>query len=49
MNDNPKSSLDKFINLTLNRSLGAGLEKLLQSIENDASKEKHHAQVQRFS
>ena len=42
MSDDPKSSLDKFINLTLNRSLGAGLEKLLQSIENDAKKNTMH-------
>lgn len=39
MADDAKSNLDKFINRTLNKSLAIGLEKVLQSIENDAVKE----------
>ena len=37
-----KGNLDKFINRTLNKSLAIGLEKVLQSIENDAVKECPH-------
>lgn len=48
MADNPKSNLDKFINVTLNKSLATGLEKLCQQIENTAknniaTKSKGHA------
>lgn len=38
MDNGPKKALDKFINVTLNRSLGLGLEKLCQQIENTAKK-----------
>ena len=42
MDNDPKKALDKFINVTLNRSLGLGLEKLCQQIENTAKKNIAH-------